>query len=396
MTVHHFGMRLARKTDVSTPDVLCFSHLRWDFVFQRPQHLMTRCAADRRVFFVEEPLLDGGPSLEVRSSGGVTVAVPHLPAGQDASVVQRQLRALVNDLVRDHAIGPDRILWFYTPMAMEFAGHLEASCVVYDCMDELSGFAGAPDGLQANEARLLARADLVFTGGRSLFEAKRALHPHVHAFASSVDRAHFAPSGAADPPDQASLPHPRVGFFGVIDERMDLDLLEGLAAARPEWSLVMVGPVVKIDPAGLPRRPSIVYLGSKRYEELPAYIAHWDVALLPFARNAATRFISPTKVLEYMAAGRPIVSTSIRDVVEPYGRLGLARIADTVQETANAVAAALRERARPRAAAFDRYLATTSWDRVWSGMSRLIDDAVRGAARPAVSGAPATAAASAD
>ncbi len=370
-------------------DVLCFSHLRWDFVYQRPQHLMTRCSAGRRVFFVEEPVFDGGPSLELLPSGTVTVALPHLPVEHDRRTIDRQLRALVDTFVREHGVGADRVLWFYTPMAMEFAGHLEGSCVVYDCMDELSAFLGAPEELRANEARLLARADLVFTGGRSLFEAKRSLHPSVHAFPSSVDRSHFAAASSADPPDQESLPHPRAGFFGVIDERMDLGLLDGLATAHPEWSLVMVGPVVKIDPAGLPRRPNIAYLGRKPYSELPSYIANWDVALLPFARNAATRFISPTKVLEYMASGRPIVSTSIRDIVEPYGALGLVRIADTVQETSAAVMAAMAESGASRAAAFDRYLATTSWDRVWSDMARLIQQAAAVGTRPAVAAAAA-------
>lgn len=366
------------------PDVLCFSHLRWDGVYQRPQHLMSRCATQRRVFFVEEPLLDGGPSLELRSSGHVSVVVPHLPADTDHRAGEHHLRDLVDRLVRDQRVAADRLLWFYTPMAMGFVGHLDAACIVYDCMDELSAFAGAPQRLGANEARLLDRADVVFTGGRSLFEAKRALHANVHAFPSSVDRSHFARPTEDDPPDQTDITRPRLGYFGVIDERMDVALVDAVAAQHPEWSLIFLGPVTKIDPALLPRRGNIHYLGPKPYSELPAYIAHWEVALIPFARNAATRFISPTKVLEYMAAGRPIVSTSIRDVVEPYDALGLVRIADTAAETSRAVIAALAESPAGRASAFDRRLAGTSWDGVWSAMEKLIEQAARARRRPSL------------
>ena len=258
---------------------------------------------------------------------------------------------LLDDFIETEAIR-DYVLWYYTPMALALTRHLSPLAVVYDCMDELSAFQGAPATLREHERELMQRASLVLTGGRSLYEAKRHQHHNIHALPSSVDVAHFARarSIAIDPRDQAGIPHPRLGFFGVIDERLDIALVDGVAAARPDWHLVMIGPVVKIDPASLPRRPNIHYLGSKPYGELPHYLAGWDVALLPFARNEATRFISPTKTPEYMAAGKPVVSTSIQDVVRPYGEQGLVRIADDVPAF---VDACLRGDDRRRAGARD-------------------------------------------
>ena len=364
----------ARRTN--EPDLICVSHLRWNFVFQRPQHLLTRCANERRVFYIEEPFhdADGSPRLDVQRVGRVTVVVPHLVAGQDDSSA---LRRLVDELIDTEGI-ERYVLWYYTPMALGFTAHLKPEAVVYDCMDELSGFANAPAELKLREAELLRRASVVFTGGQSLYEAKRHAHPNIHPFPSSVDVAHFAQARqiTQDPPDQAAIPHPRLGFYGVIDERFDIDLLAGVAAARPDWHFVMLGPVVKIDPASLPTAANIHYLGSKSYQELPQYLAGWDVALLPFARNDATRFISPTKTPEYMAAGKPVVSTSIRDVVRPYGQQGLVRIADTVDEFVEACEASLVEDATARIRNADVFLRQTSWDGTWTRMRHLVDSAL--------------------
>jgi UDP-galactopyranose mutase len=359
-------------------DLICLSHLRWAFVFQRPQHLLTRCARERRVFFVEEPIFERScePRLALHADGAVTVAVPHLPDGLGEDEVRETQRRLLDGMIADRSI-TDYVLWYYTPMALAFTDHLTPRAIVFDCMDELSAFANAPAALKAAEVSLLQRADVVFTGGQSLYEAKRHAHPNIHPFPSSVDAAHFAQARTPndDPADQASIPRPRLGFFGVIDERMDLELLAGVASERPDWHLVMLGPVVKIDPASLPTAPNIHYLGGKQYDELPRYIAGWDVALLPFARNDATRFISPTKTPEYMAAGRPVVSTSIRDVVRPYGEQGLVRIADTVDDFVDACAAALAEDAGPRLRAADAFLQQTSWDGTWLRMRQLVDEA---------------------
>jgi UDP-galactopyranose mutase len=364
----------------STPDLICLSHLRWNFVFQRPQHLMTRCARDRRVFFVEEPIFQPGisPHLLINHSDTVRVVVPHLPQGisnDDAIVAQREL---VDQLIEAERISK-YVLWYYTPMALAFTDHLSPAAVVYDCMDELSAFKGAPSVIKAREAELMSRASLVLTGGQSLFEAKRHLHSNIHPFPSSVDVPHFAQARRIrkDPADQTSIPHPRLGFFGVIDERMDLPLLDAVAAERPDWHLVMLGPVVKIEADSLPRRANIHYLGSKRYEDLPHYVAGWDVALLPFARNDATRFISPTKTPEYLAAGRPVVSTSIRDVVRPYGKKGLVRIADEAHAFVQACTAAMAEDPVKRITQADAFLRQTSWDGTWTRIRAQLDQALR-------------------
>jgi glycosyltransferase involved in cell wall biosynthesis len=347
-------------------------------VFQRPQHLLTRCARDRRCFYVEEPVYDARrePFLETRESGRVTIATPHLPPDGNTQAVAIQ-RRLLDELIETRQI-ESYVLWYYTPMSLAFTGHLRPVAVVFDCMDELSAFANAPARLKEFEAELLRRADVVFTGGESLYQAKKHKHPNVHLFPSSVDVQHFAQArrATADPPDQAGIPRPRLGFFGVIDERMDVELIGGIAARRPDWQLILIGPVVKIDPSTLPRAGNIHYLGSKSYAELPHYIAAWDVALLPFARNASTRFISPTKTPEYMAAGKPVVSTSIRDVVRPYGQHGLVRIADAVDEFVSACEAAIAEDAAARIRAADVFLRQTSWDGTWTQMRRLLDAAI--------------------
>jgi UDP-galactopyranose mutase len=360
-------------------DVLCFSHLRWGFVYQRPNHLMSRCARERRVFFVEEPVFDSGPARVVLDAveKNVSLVVPHLPNGTPAPEAAIRQRQMIDDLRARLAIRSP-VAWFYTPMAFGLAQNVDANLVVYDCMDELSAFHGAPPDLKRRERDLFARADIVFTGGQSLYEAKRAHHPNVHAFPSSVDAAHFASArtgGLPEPADQRDLPRPRVGFFGVVDERMDLGLLERLAADDPARSIVIVGPTAKIDPATLPRRSNIHYLGPKTYEDLPAYLRGWDVAIMPFAMNNATRFISPTKTLEYLAAGRPVVSTPIRDVVRPFGELGLVRVGAGASFVEN-VAEALREVGTPagerRVAAADAWLESTSWDRTWEAMHGLL------------------------
>ncbi|MDI1475911.1 glycosyltransferase family 1 protein [Polyangium sp. y55x31] len=366
--------------DERNPDVVCLSHLRWNFVFQRPQHILTRCARRRRVFFFEEPMLEQGPPRLALQSvhEGVMVAVPHLPPDIPEHERDALLRHLVGELIDGHAIA-DYVLWYYTPMAVSFTRHLEPIAVVYDCMDELSAFAHAPPALREREVELLRRADVVFTGGHSLYEAKRDLHPNIHPIPSSVDVSHFGTARSAaregEPIDQAAIPRPRLGFFGVIDERMDLDLIAAVADARRDWHIVMLGPVVKIDPATLPRRPNVHWLGMKKYEELPAYLAGWDVALLPFARNQSTRFISPTKTPEYLAAGKPVVSTSIRDVVRPYGEMGLVRIADAPGDFVTAIEAYLGEAAEARAERMSRtddLLARTSWDRTYDRVEELL------------------------
>lgn len=372
------------------PDLLVFSHLRWDFVYQRPQHLLKRSARDRRVFFVEEPVFDNGSMrLEISErEENLKIVVPHLPEGLRSEVAKTAvLHDMVQRLLSENNIH-QYLAWYYTPMALDFTRHLRPMAVIYDCMDELSAFKGAPESLTQRERELFKLADLVFTGGQTLYEAKRNQHEAVFAFPSSIDRHHFmqARTAVADPPDQQDIPHPRLGFFGVVDERFDVELLDEVSRQRPDWHFVIIGPVVKIDPAILPQRENIHYLGGKSYQELPAYIAGWDVALLLFAQNESTRFISPTKTPEYLAAGKPVVSTPIRDVVCPYGQMGLVRIANDAQEFIAAAedllgAEATREK---WLGTVDEFLATMSWDETWARMSRLIDDVLVKKARTAM------------
>jgi glycosyltransferase involved in cell wall biosynthesis len=364
----------------SEPDLICLSHLRWKFVFQRPQHLMSRYARTQRVFFFEEPIFDdvGEPQLSIDTHDGVQVIVPHLPHSTSPEQSRIAQRRVLDEVIASQHIS-EYVLWYYNPLALAFSAHLRPAVVVYDCMDELSAFKDAPAELPALEAELMRQADVVFTGGQSLYQAKKNLHHNIHALPSSVDVAHFAVARALsdDPPDQRDLVRPRLGFFGVLDERLDIALLAAIADSRPDWQLVMIGPVVKIDADVLPQRENIHYLGPKTYAELPSYIAGWDVALLLFARNAATRFISPTKTPEYLAAGKPVVSTSIADVVTPYGDLQLVRIADNPLAFVRACEHALAERPGPRMARADVFLQSMSWDRTWAKSKVLVTSAAR-------------------
>ncbi len=366
---------------ISNVDLVCLSHLRWDFVYQRPQHLLSRFAKERRVFFVEEPIFDDARMrLDVSARDcGVSVVVPHLPKELNSTeALDAVLTTMINRLFEEQKIN-EHILWYYTPIAVGWTKHLKPSAVVYDCMDELSAFKNAPVALKEREAELFDRADLVFTGGHSLFEAKRHLHKDIYAFPSSIDAQHFAQARCkdSDPVDQKDIPHPRLGFFGVIDERMDIGLLDEVARLRPDWHLVIIGPVVKIDEKDLPRRSNIHYLGGKDYKELPSYLAGWDVALLPFALNESTRYISPTKTPEYLAAGCPVVSTSIRDVVRPYGELGLVHIADKPEDFVAACEAAMNEEDEAaRISSVDTFLSQISWDETWGRMKELVEDVI--------------------
>ena len=362
-------------------DLVCFSHLRWDFVYQRPQHLLSRCARERRVFFVEEPIYgNSSMRLDVRETeSGVYVVVPQLPEGLRSEVaITAVMKEMIYRLFLEHAID-DYVFWYYTPMALRFTSHFTPIASIYDCMDELSAFKGAHSELPALEKDLFRRVDLVFTGGQTLYEAKRNAHRAVYAFPSSIDAAHFGKARTCDvdPLDQANIPHPRLGFFGVIDERFDRELLDQVAQQRPDWQFVMIGPIVKIDQESLPKHANIHYLGGKKYDELPAYLSGWDIALLLFARNESTRFISPTKTPEYLAAGKPVISTSIRDVVRPYGELKLVEIADTPDDF---IKAAEKILANPQDAEWlarvDKFISNLSWDQTWNQMSSLIDAVV--------------------
>ena len=392
------GFQESVGSNVSQPradyDLVCLSHLRWDFVFQRPQHLLTRFARERRVFFIEEPIFSDEPENRLDISpreDKLFVVVPRLShETAHTGRVESTLKQLLDRFFGEQKIG-DFVLWYYTPMAIPFSEHLAPLATVYDCMDELAAFKFAPPALLENEQKLFGKADLVFTGGQSLYEAKRDRHQRVYAFPSSIDVKHFA--GARDaksePEDQRAIARPRLGFCGVIDERMDAALLGQMAELRPDWQFVMIGPVVKIAWEELPHQSNIHYLGGKDYRDLPRYIAGWDAAIMPFAINESTRFISPTKTPEYLAAGKPVVSTPIRDVVRPYGELGLVHIAATAEEFVSACEQAIEEHAEERVRAADEFLSQMSWDKTWSQMAGLIDEIAGKRSRAAGSGGAA-------
>lgn len=387
-------------------DLVCISHLRWDFVWQRPQQILSRLARQYRVWFVEEPVTtaeDSAPRLEMIDWRGerrrsIRVLRLHQPASQPRWIGHGDPQTastyshLLSEMLTSYGV-KNPIIWLYTPMGLHFLDMIKPSLLVYDVMDQLSAFMGAPAELKDYERMLLRRAHVVFTGGASLYRAKLAYNPHTFLLPSGVELDHFAPAAARDgierPADIAHLQGPIIGYYGVIDERMDFDLIRRIAAERPNWQLVMVGPTAKIDPAELPQAPNIHYTGMKSYEELPAYLAHFDVALVPFAKNDATRYLSPTKTLEYMAAHKPIVSTPIHDVMELYG--SVVRIGYSPVEFIEQIKRALEDDPNARRNAEDELLFLHTWDTIASRMSRIMELKLerKGAGRRARSQMPA-------
>lgn len=364
-------------TSTATTHLVCFSHLRWNFVYQRPQHLLSRFAKQFKVYFVEEPVYEAieEDHLEISTSGeNLWVVIPHLRDGlKEDEIVARQ-KELLSNLFIDRNI-TNYLFWYYTPMMLSISDHFTPIVTVYDCMDELSAFKFAPQALKDKENELFAKADLVFTGGYSLYEAKKHRHNDVHPFPSSIDTEHYfkARLYSIDPADQSHIPHPRIGYFGVIDERIDLTLVEGIAKRKPEWNIIMIGPIAKINPDALPKLPNIHYLGMKHYNELPSYISGWDIAMMPFAHNESTRYISPTKTPEYLAAGKPVISTPIIDVLRQYGRSGLVNIAGTPEEFVRVASLELEDNDRDEwLQRVNEFLSQNSWDKTWQRMMYLV------------------------
>ena len=360
-------------------EIVCFSHLRWDFVFQRPQHLLTRFADHFRIYYIEEPLFhqDLDHNSEVIHNN-IHVIKPHLRGTPDEDNVADRQKLLIRNLFSKHKIN-DYILWYYTPMALKMTVGLNPVITVYDCMDELSAFKFAHPELKQMEKELLNKADVVFCGGNNLYNAKKHQHSNIHSFPSSIDKKHF---GAArnikqDPADQVPIPSPRFGFYGVIDERFDIELIREVAERKPDWQFVLIGPVVKIDPETLPRNKNIHYLGSKKYNELPSYLSGWDISLVSFALNESTQFISPTKTPEYLAGGKPVISTPIKDVVDSYGKPGLVHIINNADEF---IATAAKELAVTDKHAWlqrvDKNLANNSWEITVTHMRKIMYEAI--------------------
>lgn len=373
----------------SMPSLVCFSHLRWSFVWQRPQHLLSRFSRTMRVFVVEEPAFvaaDDAGRLRVDRRDGITIVTPLLPEtgrqqwGFNAET-NPAVGALLSPFFREHGLLGDQaqtVAWYYTPMALGAEPRrFDPSVVVYDVMDELANFRGAPAELREREAAMFARADVVFTGGPSLYDARKGRHPDLHCFPSGVDVRHFAQAADrhAHTTELSTLRQPVIGFYGVIDERLDIKLLEELADLRPAWTFAMIGPIVKIAPEDLPQRENILYPGKREYDDLPAYLSGFDAAILPFAINEATRFISPTKTLEYLAGGKPVVSTPIKDVVDLYG--SVVEVAADAPAFVAAIERLWREPAAERAERTmltQQLLAHHSWESIARRMRSRIEE----------------------
>lgn len=314
--------------------LIVHSHLRWDWVWQRPQQFLSRLSVKHPVLFCEGPRLvdeDITPYYSVEQDEkypNVSVLLMHLPASRfgDGDWVD----ATRTHLLKEALAGPLKgkynrpVQWFYDPMATPaFAGKIGEIANVYDCMDQLSQFRFAPPELISRERQLLKKADVVFAGGYKMWEDKKQHNENSHFYGCGVDVDHFATARSGEtvvPADINFVERPILGYFGVVDERLDYDLIARLADSNPNWNVCIVGPPCKIDPNELPQRDNLFWLGGRPYAELPAYAKAFDVCLMPFALNEATEFINPTKTLEYMAMGKPIVSTPVPDVVTNFGR----------------------------------------------------------------------------
>lgn len=382
-----------RRGDPEAFPIVVHCHLCWDWVWQRPQQFLSRLSRRHRVLFVEtvgpDPELVT-PLARLRNAPeapGVSILRVQFPSWRwdDAAFVDAERRRIVQEALRGPLAGQfeDPVQWFYDPMAITaFAGQLGEAAIVYDCMDELSQFRFAPPELKKRERELLKRADVVFTGGRRLFESKQKHNPNCHFYGCGVDVAHFGKARdeqTAVAPDVAALPQPVLGYIGVIDERIDYELLANLADAEPSWSIAMVGPVLKVDESMLPRRPNLHWLGRRDYADLPAVAKGFQVCLMPFALNEATEFINPTKSLEYMATGRMIVSSAVPDVVANFG--SVVKVAGSHDAFIDACREGVRQ---PDEAAIRQGLemaAANTWENIVAKLEEHVAGALRSSAR---------------
>jgi len=342
---------------------------------------MSRFAKEARVFYIEEPTYTRYPDklqVHIDPANGVHIVTPELEAGEMQQSFEQRMKKLVDQFLRIYHTS-EFIIWYYAPMALAFTRHLNPLLTVYDCMDELSAFKFAPAELIGYEKQLLSKADIVFTGGYRLYEAKKKYHHNIYPFPSAIDKQFFSPARTdlAEKPDQKKIPHPRLGFFGVIDERFDIDLVRRMAVLKPDWQFVFIGPVVKIDPADLPVSDNIHYLGMKDYKELPAYISGWDLCIMPFAINESTEYISPTKTPEFLAAGKRVISTAIHDVVYPYGADGLVGIAGDAEGFIEIADHDLKVKDNSAwLEKVDQFLSHISWNKTWENMETKIQELI--------------------
>lgn len=370
-------------------DLVVVSHLRWDFVWQRPQQVLSRLAKTHRILFVEEPEFapEGAepvPNLRrAKETPNIIVLTPQISAIEAGETPlwlwpsRNAIAAQVKDAIQTLNF-KRRALWMYTPTPEFMVGVVAPDMLVYDVMDELANFKFAPAELKDNEKRLLGQSAVVFTGGASLYDSKKHLNPNTHLFSSGVDGAHYAKAcdpKTSEPEWMNAIPSgPRATYIGVIDERLDHDLIGKMAAARPDVQFLICGPIVKVDPAHLPQAANLHYPGQQGYDDLPRILSGTDICLMPFAMNEATKYISPTKTLEYMAAHKPIVSTPINDVIELYG--SVVRVGNSAEQFAGQVRAALLDSPETQRMRENELLQRNTWDSIATRMGNLINEKI--------------------
>lgn len=354
-----------------TTDLLVFSHLRWDFVFERSQHLHSRFAKYRRVFFVEEPVLGSVeiPRFHLRETPeGVQIAVPHLPKSLKSEDIEPVLRDLVDELIFEEDLSRF-VLWYDSPRALPFTRHLEAQHVIFDLQGKVDS--------SAETLELLRKADLALTGSSVQYEALKSTFPNLEFVPSSVDHDHFSQGrqSLVEPTDQVNLSHPRIGFYGVIDDRLNFELIEELAIKRPDWQFVLVGPVMEGDPEKLFHSKNVHVLGKKDYHELPLYLSGWDCAILPFRQSERTAYLSPTMALEFLSAGKPVVATPLPEIRTFLGDLGLVWTAETTEEFLRCIEDALASReTREWSEEFEGLVTGKTWEETFLAIASLEKD----------------------
>jgi glycosyltransferase involved in cell wall biosynthesis len=319
---------------------------------------------------ITQGLVQVNPNLHVASPPAVPL--PGVPG------VERLNRTLLTASVRHFArrAGLERpILWTFLPTTVTLVGRLGESRVIYHCVDEYAAFAGVPrEAFRRMEHDLVRRADLVITSADSLCQERRRLNPSTFFVSHGVDVAHF--SRTLDPemapaPEVRGLPGPVVGFFGLLAEWVDLEMIREMARRRPDWSFVLVGKAT-VDTAALRAMPNVRLLGQKPYASLPAYCRAFDVGLIPFKRDELTEKANPLKLREYLAAGLPVVSSDLPEVRKYKDLVHLANGADGFIA---AVERALRERSETAARARVDAMKHESWEARVEEISELIEGA---------------------
>ncbi len=356
--------------------IVCFSDISWNVKFQRPHQLFSQAKRINIIIFIEKPLLQrsGKPNHFIsRVSDNILILTPVITDEDPESTIHETVEQLLTEKLKSHNT-TEYICWYYSPKAINYSQKLTPKLIIFDCMDECCGYEGADTEVNESEKKLLEVTDLVFTGGRSLCNAKKLLHKNVHLFPDSIDYERFNGNTKQAKKNIIKKPAAKIGYFGVIDERLDLNLLDKIAANKPKWKFEIAGPIVENMHGKLPERKNITFTGDIRDEEIPSIIGEWDAAILPYSKNNSTENTAPSRLLVYFAANKNIVSTSINDIVHYFGENGMVRIADEPDDFVKALEAAIKY--KPEAEwqkKVDSIIRKTTWEKTWNGMSKKIN-----------------------